>query len=51
MDHAIRSVAAFDRRTARSASRRQLNWGLLLALGVNCAMWAGIIELVQHLRA
>jgi len=51
MDHAIRSVAAFDRRAERAGNRRHLNWGLLLALGVNCVMWAGIIELVQHLRA
>jgi hypothetical protein len=51
MDHVIRSVAAFDRRAERTGSRRQLNWGLLLALGVNCVMWAGIIQLVQHLHA
>lgn len=28
----------------------QLNWRLVLALGVNVAMWGGIVAGVQHLR-
>lgn len=52
MDHAIPSVAAFDRRSARAATApRRLNWGLILAVGVNCTMWAAIFALVEHLKA
>lgn len=49
MERAVAHMTV-GRRAAIAAPSVQLNWRLVLALGVNVALWGGIVMGVQHLR-
>ncbi|MFN3523105.1 MAG: hypothetical protein ACK4YQ_12725 [Phenylobacterium sp.] len=49
MDHAVPSVSGMTRADRASAKGVRPNWRLMLALGVNMAMWAAIVAGVRVL--
>jgi len=49
MDHAVPSVTGLSRADRNASKGMRPNWRLMLALGVNVAMWSAIIVGVRAL--